>query len=123
MDNFQAVVDNSFYQNSKKEKDVSLITELLVSVASVSPGTWWEDNEGFIASEAGIIADARADENEIYADANTEFIILAKNSMPDVLYALGVLKMLVAEDQDGGDAFEKHGPAARSALRKLQVRI
>ena len=98
------------------------LNELLVTLAGTTPGIWEEDNDGFIASAGTIVADARCD-IEPFADANTAFLILAKNAMPDILYALQTLQKMVEEDQKGEDAFYDHGPAARAALRKLQVRV
>lgn len=101
---------------------MSKLHELLVTLASTTPGTWGEDNDGFITSEATIVADARCD-LEPWADANTAFIILAKNAMPDILYALQTLQKMIEVDQKGGDAFYDYGSEARAALRKLQVRV
>lgn len=98
------------------------LNELLITLAGATPGVWEEDNDGFISSGETIVADARCD-IEPFADANTALIILAKNAMPDILYALQTLQKMVEEDQKGGDAFDHYGYEARAALRKLQVRV
>lgn len=96
------------------------LEQLLVTFAATTPGKWEEDNDGFIATGGRIVADSRCDV-EPFADANTEFVILAHNSMTELLYGLKILHKLTLEDQKGGDAFAEFGPEARSALRKLGV--
>ena len=101
---------------------MSKVNKLLSCLVAATPGEWSEDNEGFITSGNKTVADARCD-IELYSEANTDFIILAKNAMPDILYALQTLQKMIREDQSGGDAFGEYGHEAREALRKLEVRV
>ena len=74
------------------------LKELKVAYEAATPGEWWEDDDGFVAAGHGdsyrTVADARCDVAP-FSDANTEFIALAHNLMPQLLEAVEVLKAVV----------------------------
>ena len=67
------------------------LDELRQAFSQVTPGEWWEDDDGFVAAGHGdsyrTVADARCDVAP-FSDANTEFIALAHNMMPQLLEAV-----------------------------------
>ena len=67
------------------------LNELKVAFGAATPGEWWEDDDGFVAAGHGdsyrTVADARCDVAP-FSDANTEFITLAHNLMPQLLEAV-----------------------------------
>ena len=71
------------------------LEELRDALEAATPGEWWEDDDGFVAAGHGdsyrTVADARCDVAP-FSDANTEFIALAHNLMPQLLEAVELLE-------------------------------
>ena len=75
------------------------LNELKAAYEAATPGEWWEDDDGFVAAGHGdsyrTVADARCDVAP-FSDANTEFIALAHNMMPNLLEAVEHLEGILA---------------------------
>ena len=71
------------------------LDELRQALNHATPGEWWEDDDGFVAAGHGdsyrTVADARCDVAP-FSDANTEFIALAHNLMPQLFEAAELLE-------------------------------
>lgn len=78
---------------------MNVLEKLIAAHDASTSGEWWEDYDGFIACGHGdayrTVADARCDVAP-FSDANTEAVILAHNTMPQLLKAVSVLKAVRA---------------------------
>ena len=95
------------------------LEELKVAYEAATPGEWWEDDDGFVAAGHGdsyrTVADARCDVAP-FSDANTEFIALAHNMMPQLLEAVGLL-----EDLTSTIRFAPNGIATTKCIARIDT--
>ena len=95
------------------------LNELKAALAAATPGEWWEDDDGFVAAGHGdsyrTVADARCDVAP-FSDANTEFIALAHNMMPQLLEAVE----LIEDVATGNSEYDDLSDRAAELLEKLK---
>ena len=90
-----------------------------MTLEAATPGEWWEDDDGFVAAGHGdsyrTVADARCDVAP-FSDANTEFIALAHNMMPQLLEAVELIEDVALGNSEYDDLSDR----AAELLEKLK---